>query len=103
MRIGVNSKMADETTLPREVPYDDQVPEAMREEYIRVVIAAEVTGVPRETIARHLRKGTLAGMKMSPRLWYVKRHTASDDEVPAIDMWTTGPMGNPNWIKKVRD
>ena len=75
--------MTDEK-LPRDVPYDPQVPEPMREEYVRSTFAATVVGVSRATITRHLRMGTLAGMKVTERTWFVKRLTEDDAPIEIL-------------------
>jgi len=46
--------MSDENTpLPREVPADPQVPEELRDSYVRASFAAEIAGTTHSTIHRH--------------------------------------------------
>jgi excisionase family DNA binding protein len=85
------------TPVPREVPYDPEVPEDFRDKYIRISTAAKIAGVHEGTIQRHLRNGTLAGIKLGERLWYVRRETEETEQAPAIDLWEPGKPGNPQW------
>ncbi len=93
--------MPEEEGLPREVPIDVSVAEPLRDQYISVSMAAEITGVHSNTILRHLRIGSLAGIRVGGKAWLVQRVTAG--EVPAIDMWMPGKPGNPAWKTKQND
>ena len=75
--------------FPRDIPIDDGLPLPLQDKYVRVPIAVEVTGAHESTIHRHLRNGTLEGIKLTDR-WLVSRD--------ALAVWAPGEPGNPNWI-----
>jgi hypothetical protein len=91
--------MNDTPTPP--IPIDAAVPEPLRADYVTVATAVAYTQASDGTIRRHLRNGTLDGLKMSKVLWYVRRYTRDEDGAPpGLDRWERGISGNPNWIAK---
>ena len=84
---------------PRPVPFDLAIPEQFRADYIGVEKAAEVAGCHRSTIQRHLKQGSLAGLKVSERKWWVRRIT-QEGKAPAMDLWEESSPGNPEWKAK---
>ncbi len=83
-----------EEKLPRDVPLDPSVPEPLRGEYVGVKTAIEVTGASKATINRHVRNGTLAGLRMGERMWYVNRCTEEHAYPPGLTPCTLGRPGS---------
>lgn len=97
--------MCDDTTLPRVVPVERDIPDEFKDDYVYVKTAAAVAGVNEGTIRRNLAMQTLAGLKVGERLWLVKRVSEIDTngdvvDPPGLDYWTKGKPGNPEWVKK---
>ncbi len=72
------------TDLPREIPIDEQLPENIRDRYVRVAFAADIVGAATTTLQRHLRMGSLAGAKIG-RAWLIERNS--------LAVWTPGQSG----------